>query len=368
MKQFFYALVFMILFHSVLSVQAGRQEPYRQALPGYKFSFPSDHFSHDGFKTEWWYYTGHLESSDGQKFGFELTFFRSGLSVKNGVKSGPWAVPNAYMAHFALTDISSQKFFHAEKFCRPGLNSAGAESDKYKVWTENWSASEMQGGSHRLLARQGNYAVDLQLSPGKEPVIHGVNGVSQKASCAGCASHYYSLTRMPVKGTLVLPGKSLEVKGLAWMDHEFGSNQMKENQVGWDWFSIQLEDGTELMLYHMRLREGGYDANSSGTLVHADGSSEHLLRSAYKIQTSDHWTSSHTKGRYPAAWHVQLPERQLDLYIKPRLSDQELVSRRGGVNYWEGCCEVTGKKGARKIKGQAYVELTGYDKAFDRKI
>ncbi len=347
------------------------QAQFKQALPGYRFSFPADHYSHDDYKTEWWYYTGHLNAKDKQKFGFELTFFRSGIKNEQAVKSGPWAVNNIYMTHFALTDINGKNFFHSEKLCRPGVGKAGASrySDKaFKAWTENWSL-EAENGKHHLLAREGEYKIDLVLDEGKAPVIHGLNGVSQKASCKGCASHYYSFTRMPLKGEITLPGKQLQVEGNAWMDHEFGSNQMTKEQKGWDWFSIQLNDQSELMLYVMRLKNGKLDENSSGTIVFPDGKYAHLKLSDYKIEASGKWQSPHTKAAYPTKWQIEIPSKNLVLLIEPEIQDQELASERpGGISYWEGSCKVSGKKNGKEISGQAYVELTGYDRELNLQI
>jgi predicted secreted hydrolase len=340
---------------------------FKPALPGYTFSFPADHYSHEEYKTEWWYYTGHLLAKSGEEFGFELTFFRSGVPIADGVSEGPWSLKNMYMGHFAMSDLQNKRFYHLEKMSRGGVASAGASDKKYEVWTENWSAMA-EGKDHRLQASSKDCVIDLKLGEGKPPAIHGENGVSQKANCVGCASHYYSLTRMPVSGKIKIADKNFEVDGIAWMDHEFGSNQLGSDQVGWDWYSIQLDDQTELMLYVMRLKNGKVDPNSSGTFIRNNGGTTHLPLSSYKIDKTATWKSPHTNANYPSRWHVSLPSLKLELDIVPQLADQELASENGGISYWEGACTVNGLSSGKPIKGKAYVELTGYDKDFNRKI
>lgn len=341
---------------------------FKQALPGYSFQFPADHASHDLFKTEWWYYTGHLKAGDGRKFGFELTFFRTGAEIEDGIKDSPWTVNNIYLAHMAVSDLKSGKFFFDEKMSRAAFDKAGADSDKHRVWIDNWSA-ESKGKKHLLKASGDGYAFNLSLTAKKGPVIHGMNGVSQKASCKGCASHYYSISRMAAEGMLTAGGIEHAVKGTAWMDHEFGSNQLSEEQVGWDWFSIQLQDGTDLMLYVMRRADGSYDPNSSGTLVAADGRSAHLEMEDFSIAATGHWQSPESGGEYPMGWEVKLPEHDLELVLKPSLENQELITKRSTkVSYWEGSCTVTGRSGGAKVSGDAYVEMTGYAEKFKKGI
>lgn len=362
-------LLVLLLGQAALSAEQKPLRKFQLALPGYKFKFPADHFSHEDYKTEWWYYTGHLESKDGKRFGFELTFFRSGVPVQDRLKTGPWALNNVYLTHFALSDIDEKKFLHSEKMCRAGVGTAGAKSDSYKVWTENWTVRQ-EGNDHLLHASEPDYSIDLRLNEGKGPVIQGEDGVSQKAACVGCASHYYSFTRMPVSGKISVGNKFIPVTGQAWMDHEFGSNQLTADQVGWDWFSVQLDDNSELMLYTMRLANGGQEPNSSGTLIYADGKSKHLPLKSYRVEPREYWTSPHTGAKYPSKWHVILAEEKIDLNIEAELSDQELVSNKnkGGVSYWEGACSVSGSKEGKPIHGQAYVELTGYAAPLNKKI
>lgn len=338
-------------------------------MPPYRFAFPQDHASHNDFKTEWWYYTGHLTADDGSNFGYELTFFRSGLDSKKGVSKGPWQLDNVYMAHFAVSNLSARKFFYAQKLNRAGLQFAGAKQDSYSVFNQNWTA-RLVGDEHLVRATTPEYSVDLKMKSLKPPVIHGINGVSQKAECEGCASHYYSLTRLQTSGTVTTPdGKTHKVSGLTWMDHEFGSNQLTKEQVGWDWFSLQLDNDTDLMLYVMRRRDGTFDPNSSGTFVSTKGTSDHLKLSDYKLRSLGTWKSPVTKAEYPSGWHASIPSRKVELDIIPQLADQELAKRSStDVTYWEGACRVSGTMNGAKVSGQAYVELTGYGEAFSKNI
>ncbi|HMY05292.1 MAG TPA: lipocalin-like domain-containing protein [Candidatus Obscuribacter sp.] len=372
--------------------QAPNTTVYRKALPGYKYKFPQDHFSHDDFKTEWWYYTGHLKARDGRRFGFELTFFRTGSDYKQGAeksdgkaeglkadsvkadiakagssKTSPWKLDNFYLAHFAVTDESGKTFRYYEKLNRKGLKFADARQDAYFVHNEGWSVAKL-GEKYVLKADARDYGIYLLLTPAKPPVVHGKNGVSQKASCAGCASHYYSMSRLQAEGLLFQKDKPIEVSGLAWMDHEFGSNQLTSEQTGWDWFSIQLAGNRELMLYVMRREDGSFEKQSSGTYVLPDGSSRHLDLADFKIEKVSTWMSPKTKGIYPMGWKISVPKEKLQLTLVPLLQDQELTTERStGVSYWEGAVDVLEGSEA-KPSGNGYVEMTGYSEKFSKKL
>ncbi len=353
----------------LLTSSAALSKEFRLALPGYQFNFPADHASHSDFKTEWWYYTGHLVGDDGTKYGYELTFFRSATGVEQPVKQSVWTVDNIYLAHFAVTDLSAKRFFHTSKLNRAGVGFAGADSKYYYVWNQNWRAAIGQQDDHKLIAAGPDYRIDLKLKPQKPPVLHGSDGLSQKASCVGCASHYYSMTRLSTEGTLTNHGKLVHVTGITWMDHEFGSNQLTPEQVGWDWFSMQLNDNTDLMLYVMRRRDGTLDENSSGTYVLTDGSGQHLALSDYKVKSTGSWKSPETGATYPMGWHVSIPSLAAELEITSAMPEQELAKKStSDVTYWEGTCTVTGTKQGQPVKGQGYVEMTGYAEAFSKRI
>lgn len=378
------ALSALLLSSSFASITATKSEEadnfYKKALPGYKFSFPRDHASHEAFKTEWWYYTGHLKGEDGKKFGYELTFFRSGISPsemqlqkgkaqsKEQSRERSAEYTNVYLAHFAVSDIDNKKFHFYEKLTRSGLSLGTASSRVLHVYNDGWRVDEA-GDAMIISADSGKTGIKLLLTSKKPPAIHGKDGVSQKADCAGCASHYYSLTRMETKGLLFLDGKEQRVTGTSWMDHEFGSNQLTEEQVGWDWYSLQLSDNTELMLYMMRKRDGSIDKNSSGTIIGADGKTEHLSLSQFKVRSKSKWLSPLSKGNYPMNWEVEVPEKQIKLQVNADFDSQELVTKRStDVTYWEGASSITGTKMGKQIAGEGYVEMTGYSEKFHKKI
>ena len=334
---------------------------YKLALPPYEYQFPRDHASHPDYRTEWWYYTGHLKS-DNRTFGYELTFFRVGINPTRRSGGSAWALHTLFFAHFAVTDEAGEKFYHSEAIGRPALKMAGSLEDRYKVWIGKWSA-ELLGddATHRLTAQGPETAISLDLLPAKPPVVHGNEGVSQKSEGAGRASHYYSLTRLKTSGTLTVKGNSYAVTGLSWMDHEFGTNQLTLQQQGWDWFSIQLDNNRELMLYMLRLKDGTLEPASSGTVVAADGTWKHLDLSMYTIESTGTWTSPHNGATYPSGWKISVPNEGAELRIIPTIEDQELVSRSIlGITYWEGRVLVEGFDQGKPVSGMGYVELTGY--------
>ncbi len=345
-------------------VQAGE---FRQALPGYVFSFPRDHYAHEDFRTEWWYYTGHLRTKAGEVYGYQVTFFRSGLAE---ARSNPsrWAAKNLYLAHFAVSDIGPKRFQFFERINRAGLGQAGASETEFRVWIGDWEVTG-DGTRQRLNARDGDFAVDLHLAAQKPPVVHGKNGVSQKGEGRGHASHYYSLTRLKTEGTLTVRGKTLMVAGLTWMDHEFGSTELDPDQVGWDWFSLQFDDETELMLYNIRKADGRPDPYSAGTWIARDGRTVHLKQPDFAIEVLDRWTSPHTKGAYPMKWRLRAPGIGLDVTVSPAFPDQELdTAKSTRVTYWEGAATATGTVAGRPVQAKGYVEMTGYAGRFRKKL
>jgi predicted secreted hydrolase len=338
--------------------------PFESATAGYRYEFPRDHGSHPSYRTEWWYYTGHLHTTNGRSFGFELTFFRRGVSPED-IKTMPskWSLHHIYLAHFAVTDITGKRFHFSEKLSREGLGKAGADESRLRVWIDKWSAEAEPdpAGVHTLVAHDETHALTLRLEPAKPPVAHGAAGISQKGKDVSQASHYYSFTRLSTTGSLTIDGEQFEVSGTSWMDHEFGSSELGAEQVGWDWFSIQLDDNTELMLYGMRLNDGSTDLASSGTVISSDGRTQHLEVTDFQIESTATWTSPESKATYPARWRLKFPLLDLVLDVVPLVADQELrTSRSTMVSYWEGAVAVTGTKQGQPVKGQGYVELTGY--------
>ena len=344
------------------------RDGYRLALPPYAFQFPRDHAAHPEFRTEWWYYTGHLESEDAE-FGYQITFFRVALDTAWRANRSAWAPRELVIAHAAFTDPGVRRFRYDERIARPALGMAGADSSRYRAWIDDWSAGlGPDGRTHVLRAvvrgeagAKDDVAIELELDPGKPPAIHGERGVSQKSSGHGNASHYYSLTRMPTRGRVIRGGRELRVTGTSWMDHEFGSSQLGANQVGWDWFSIQLDDGRDLMLYRLRLEDGSTEPRSSGTLIERDGRTRRLALADFVLKPLSTWKSPRTGGTYPARWSLRVPAEGIDLVLDPRMADQELVTRTtGGIAYWEGAVTVAGTSRGQRVTGRGYVELTGY--------
>ncbi len=323
------------------------------------FHFPADHASHPRFRIEWWYYTGHL-AAPGRSFGYELTFFRVGLPQRRAASPSAWVAHDLVFEHLALTDETRRAFHSFETARRVALGLAGADSTRYHVWLGEASAGlAADGVTHELRGAAPDFALALALVPARPPVVHGEDGVSRKGPGPGQASHYYSLMRLATRGRVVVGGDTLAVNGTSWMDHEFTSSGLDTSLAGWDWFSVQLDDGRELMLYRLRRHDGGLAAASSGTLVEADGRVRRLALDDVRVRASGRWRSPRTGGEYPSGWVVEVPSARLALRLVPTLADQELVARSmGGVAYWEGSVRVE-PEGAGP-RGQGYVELTGY--------
>jgi predicted secreted hydrolase len=342
----------------------GADGQYSVALPGYRYEFPRDFFDHPDYQTEWWYYTGNVKSADGHRFGFELTFFRQGVN-RAGRENKAWEVRDLYLAHLALSDLDSRAFHHTERASRAGPGLAGISEKEGRIWNGNWQVL-WRDGIQELHATDADFALQFALRSDKPPVLNGENGVSQKAKGVGRASHYISLTRLIAAGQIRLGGKSYETTGLAWMDHEFFTHQLETDQVGWDWFSIQLNDDTELMLFRIRRKDGSVDPFSAGTFVDADGKSTHLRSSDFTlIPGSESWTSAETKAVYPVRWHLSVPSLDIDLDAQTPLASQEL---RGATelapSYWEGAVTFSGTRRNSTISGVGYLEMTGYDRPF----
>lgn len=333
---------------------------FRPAAAPREWEFPRDHGAHADFQTEWWYYTGHLATLDGRTFGYELTIFRRALAPPDSAFP-EWRPAEFYPAHFAITDEKGRAFHHWERLRRGLGGLAGADTTRLHVWCGDWSSAGV-GPRHRLVADAGEFAITLELDPHKPPVFHGEGGLSRKGPLAGQASYYYSLTRLKTDGTLRVAGRLEAVHGTSWMDHEFFSSDLDTTLVGWDWFSLQLDDDSEIMLYRLR-RSGGLGSGwTSGTYVTPAGSSLSLRAQDFGIDATARWTSPATRITYPSAWSVRLPELGLDLVVRPTVPDQELDTRgTTGVIYWEGSVAVTGTRRGRPVRGVGYVELTGYD-------
>lgn len=349
-----------------LAVHSGFAQ-FKPALPDYHYEFPRDYFAHPDFQTEWWYYTGNLRTADHHKFGFELTFFREGVS-RDPAKKSVWDVRDIYLAHFAVSDLDGKRFFHTERINRAGPGIAGADASLQEVWNGNWSIV-WNHGAENLTALTDQFAITLSLQPQKPPVIHGENGVSQKSAGSGHASHYFSETRLRASGSLSIDSNKYEVTGLAWMDHEFFTQQLAPDQAGWDWLSIQLEDHTELMLFHIRKKDGSIDPYAAGTFVDPQGRAHHLKAGDFELapagepQTGNTWSSPATHAIYPIHWKIRVPSLGIDLEASTPLASQELAAVSKIVpNYWEGAISLAGTRNGAPLSGAGYLEMTGYDR------
>ncbi|MCS6845177.1 MAG: carotenoid 1,2-hydratase [Caldilineales bacterium] len=324
-------------------------------------SFPADYGPHDDYQTEWWYYTGNLEDPSGRHFGFQFTIFRRALQppAQRTGRASDWAAEQVYMGHFAVTDVAGRRFRAFERFSRGAAGLAGAQADPYRVWLEDWQVADVPGrpGVTRIQAAADGVAVDLTLTDRKGPVLQGDRGYSQKAPDPGNASYYYSLTRLVTEGTVTVDGRTYAVRGLSWKDHEYSTSALAPDQVGWDWFALQLDDGTELKVFHIRRADGSVDPFSAGSFVDQDAAVTRLARDDFQIAVLDTWRSPRTGAQYPSRWRVIVPGLGLDLTVEPWLADQEL---NVSYAYWEGAVRITGARQGRPVAGNGYVEMTGY--------
>lgn len=344
-------------------------EGYAMADEARTFRFPDDHGPHQNFRNEWWYLTGNLDDERGQRFGYELTVFRFSLTPElqastSGNAESNWRTNQLYMAHFTVTDEKNEQFHVEQRFSRGALGLAGAQASPFKVWIEDWSiqqnpdsgAAAATGENWQLTASGPEIALDLNLVADKPAVLNGIDGLSQKSAAAGNASYYYSIPRMRSTGTLRIAGETHAVSGVSWLDREWSSSALAADQQGWDWFALQLSDGSDLMFYNIRKTDGSQDAYSAGTWIASDGESRHLQRQDVVITVTDQWQSP-AGGTYPSRWEIQLPALDLLLTVTPVIAAQELITT---VRYWEGAVDVRGRRKQQAIEGRGYVELTGY--------
>ena len=351
----------LLLFTTLLFGQTPKYTPdgFRVAREGYQFVFPRDHGNHPDFKTEWWYVTGHLiNKANGERYGYQLTFFRQASPKSKWRGNSNWQSDQIYMAHAAITNESEKAFIHEEKLNRGGLL-ANSKIGDLDVFNESWFLKRLPSGEFDLEMSVKNKQLRLKLKPMTSLVTFGEKGVSKKGDDTTASSHYLTYPRMQSKGSMRLSnGSSIDVEGLSWMDHEISSNQLGSNQSGWDWAGIQLDNGTSIMFYRLRLADGTRDRNSIAYYVDNLGK---IIKSTkvFNIKILSTWISSTTKIKYPSIIELNIDK---DIYtIEPTLDSQEINSKgSGGLSYWEGSCRVRDLRG--KIIGNAYLELTGYSK------
>ncbi len=329
------------------------------------FTFAKDHGPHPDYQIEWWYYTGNLQTDQGHHLGYQLTFFRNGISAHPPTRQSQWNTHNIYMAHLAVTDVQGKTFYAFERFSRDGANLAGASSAPYRVFLEDWFAqgNGPEGMHMHIQATQEPIALDLDLISTKPPTLQGDQGLSQKGSAVGNASYYYSLTRLETTGTIRIDKDIHTVYGLSWMDHEWSTSALEEHAAGWDWFSIQLDNGYDLTYWRIRLLNpettdvSHHHSLADATLAMPDGTTQRILPDAIEVQVYDTWHSPSSQATYPARWNLNLPDQALHLEITPYLPNQELPT---SIVYWEGAVHVNGTHAKDAIQGHGYVELTGY--------
>jgi len=346
----------------VASLSGPADEAFARAYAPIDFVFPRDHGAHPAYRTEWWYYTGNLVDNSGNQYGYQLTFFRSALTPDRPERASNLATNQIYMAHFAVTDVAANEHQSFERFSRGAGGLAGATGDPaYAVWLEDWAVREVEPGITRLQASTegegGTVALDLTLRETMPPVLHGNRGLSQKGPEAGNASYYYSLVQIEATGTVTSQGETVEVTGVSWMDHEFGTSALSANAVGWDWFSIQLDNGAILMFAQVRTADGGIVPQFEGTYVAADGAHHTITAGDLTLIALDEWRSPRTGFTYPSGWQVELPEFDIALTVEPLIADQEMAV---SFVYWEGAVTIEGSIAGEPVQGVGYVELTGY--------
>jgi predicted secreted hydrolase len=343
-----------------LDIPAVDLEGFAVAQAPADIRIPEDFGPHPDFLTEWWYYTGNLDAPDGRHFGYQLTFFRRALVPPENRSEGrqsDWATEQLYLAHFTVTDVSAGTFVFNERYNRGAAGLAGANGSPYRVWLEDWFVESSGPGRYRLSAELEGFRLELELEDQKGPILQGQDGYSQKGPQPGNASYYISQTRLAASGTLTKDGQTIPVEGLSWMDHEYSTSALGPDQVGWDWFSIQLDNETELMLFHLRKENGEVDRFSSGAIIYPDGSTRSLARDDYEIIVQDTWVSPQSGAEYPSRWQINVPSEGIELALEPFLPEQELLVF---FTYWEGAVRISGSDDGAAVSGSGYVEMTGY--------
>jgi predicted secreted hydrolase len=352
---------------NVTNFLGGTVEPGRfaRARAPRRFVFPADHGPHPEFRTEWWYVTGNLATSEDRHFGFQLTFFRFALGAASQERRSRWAADQLWMAHFTVTDSAAGTFHAAEKFQRQALELAGARAQPFRVWLDDWSLSSAGPELFpiTLTARSDEVALQLELEAGKPLVLQGDGGLDLKGPEPGNASYYYSFTRLPAAGQVTVDGRGVDVTGSAWFDREWSTSVLGPDIRGWDWFALQLDDGTDLMVYRLRRRDSTASPFSNGILVDASGAvSQRFSATDFTLTPTQYWRSPQSGARYTVGWDLAIPAQQIALTLRPRLRHQELDL---AVRYWEGAMLASGERAGAPLAGVGYLEMVGAGVAGD---
>lgn len=333
----------------------GKPDPgFSRAIHPRKFNFPVDHVAHEDYATEWWYFTGNLADESGRPFGYQLTIFRIGLEPGEPADDSKWRTHQVYMGHLAISDIRSGQHESDEIFSRAAMGLAGTALKPLRIWLGPWSIQSKSNDLFPLTlsAQSKDIGINLHLEQANKPVIlQGNEGLSQKGAEPGNASYYYSYTRLPTSGQLTIKNESFKVSGNSWFDREWSSSALADDQQGWDWFSLQLDDGRDLMFYRMRDKQGNAQHFSRGVLVNVDGDVKSLSLTNTQLEIKQTWQSP-AGDFYPLKWKLQVKELGLDLDIEAVFDDQLMQHT---VTYWEGAVTVAGSH-----SGRGYMELSGY--------
>lgn len=380
MKRFLLFLTFIVLAALVYGVVWGRDDEgtaaapslisqlsapntagFAQALEPGVMQFPRDLGPHPEYQTEWWYYTGNLQTAEGRQFGYQLTFFRSALVPENQFEDSAdgsnWRTTQVYLAHFTISDIAAEQFYAQEQFSRGAAALAGAQAEPYHIWLNHWQAEEVGPGQVRLLAQGEATTLELLLTATLPPVLHGDEGLSAKGAEPGNASYYYSLIGLESAGTITVNGESFAVTGESWKDHEYSTSALSEGSVGWDWYSIQFDNDYALMFFQIRREDGTLEPFSSGSWIDPQGKVTPLMLADWQMEPLDTWTSPTSGAEYPIGWRITIDRIGLELEGSALMPNQEL---NVSTTYWEGASAFTGTLNGEPVTALGYVEMTGY--------
>jgi len=343
----------------VLSDSAGSQD-YDHASPDRTILFPEDHGAHESFRHEWWYFTGNLKSKEGREFGYQLTFFRFANASRSEIQNA-WNNNQTWMAHLAVSDIESERFFFEQDMSRQSLGLAGAKIQPFRVWLHNWHATESEPFEPDRLALDlsahgDGFSIDLSVKSETAPVLQGENGYSRKSHSGKSASHYYSYPDMETFGQIRIEGERFEVLGTTWMAREWSSALLQAGQIGWDWFALHLDNGKKIMAFRIRQEQG--DAYRYAVLIGPKQSKIPL--DVIEMRPTRNWTSPETGVEYPVGWKLGLrsEHERIALEVDSLMPNQEMNLL---FRYYEGAVQVHGRSGGEKVTGRGYMELTGYN-------
>ena len=348
--------------NNILSTQSSEAQGFSKADRPRTFRFPEDHTAHPGYRIEWWYLTGNLKAKTNKtdndaEYGYQITFFRTALQAKTTDRKSAWASNHIWMAHLAVSDINQQHHYQQQRFSRESLGLAGFQQQPFKIWLEDWQITAADNGDFpwKIVAKDQQFSIDLTVNPLKPAVLQGDQGLSQKSAEAGNASYYYSFTRLKTTGTLTVAGKKQAVEGLSWLDREWSSSALGKDQVGWDWFSLQLNNNEELMYYRLRNKTGQSDRYSRGQWIKSNNDTINLTNDDVELTELEYWQSN-TGKTYPISWQLTIPKLSQKLIVKAAIKDQEM---RTSIHYWEGAVTVH-ETDSQQLIGKGYLEMTGY--------